>query len=84
MTPDELRALGHEPKSPLEALRERCIDCCAGSATEVKLCTAKRCPSWPFRLGVNPWRKPLSEEQRQARATSIAKARASRKAPVPV
>jgi hypothetical protein len=25
-----------------------------------------RCPSWPFRFGRNPWRKPVTETQRQA------------------
>ena len=57
MTPDDLRKIGHEPMSPLKALRLRCLDCCIGSAHEVKHCGAVKCPSWPFRLGQNPWRK---------------------------
>ena len=65
MTAEELIALGHNPMSPLKALRLRCIDCCAGSSLEVRLCTAVSCPSWPFRLGRNPWRAPVSEERRQ-------------------
>ena len=65
MTSGELVALGHSPMSPLKALRLRCIDCCAGSSLEVRLCTAVSCPSWPFRLGRNPWRAPVSEERRQ-------------------
>jgi hypothetical protein len=28
MTQDELREAGHEPMSPLQALRARCLDCC--------------------------------------------------------
>ena len=64
MTAEELIALGHSPMSPLKALRLRCIDCCAGSSLEVRLCTAASCPSWPFRLGRNPWRPPASEAQR--------------------
>ena len=64
MTAEELIALGHNPMSPLKALRLRCIDCCAGSSLEVRLCTAVSCPSWPFRLGRNPWRPPASEAQR--------------------
>ena len=64
MTLGELVALGHSPMSPLKALRLRCIDCCAGSSLEVRLCTAVSCPSWPFRLGRNPWRPPASEAQR--------------------
>ena len=65
MTSGELVALGHNPMSPLKALRLRCIDCSAGSSLEVRLCTAASCPAWPFRLSRNPWRAPASEERRQ-------------------
>ena len=65
MTAEELAALGHSAMSPLKALRLRCIDCCAGSSLEVRLCTAVSCPSWPFRMGRNPWRAPVSEERRR-------------------
>ena len=56
MTAAKLAALGHNAMSPLKALRLRCIDCCAGSSLEVRLCTAVGCPAWPFRMGKNPWR----------------------------
>jgi hypothetical protein len=62
----ELRALGHEPMSPMAALRARCLDCCAGNPHEVRLCTAVKCPSWPYRMGSSPWRKPMTDEQREA------------------
>jgi hypothetical protein len=75
MKQDELRALGHEPMSPLQALRLRCLDCCAGSAHEVKLCTAVKCPAWPFRLGTSPWRAPMSEERKAAARAHLALAR---------
>ena len=65
MTAEELIVLGHNPMSPLKALRLRCIDCSAGSSLEVRLCTAASCPSWPFRMRRNPWRAPVSEERRQ-------------------
>ena len=69
MTTAELEQLGHERISPLKALRLRCIDCCAGSASEVRLCVSVTCPSWPFRMGENPWRAAPSESKReQARA----------------
>jgi hypothetical protein len=64
---DELIAAGHKPMSPLKALRARCIDCCADQPSEVRLCTAVACPSWPFRMGANPWRKEASDAQREAR-----------------
>jgi len=65
MTRAELEAMGHEAMSPMEAIRAKCLDCCAGSAHDVRCCTAMACPSWPFRLGKNPWRAPASEAQRE-------------------
>ena len=56
MAQHEQRAMGHEPMSPLAALRLRCLDCC-GSPDEVRKCVAMACPSWPFRTGKNPWDK---------------------------
>ena len=67
MTRDELEAMGHVAMSPMEAIRAKCLDCCAGSAHEVRCCVAMACPSWPFRTGRNPWRREMSEEQREAR-----------------
>jgi hypothetical protein len=65
MDTQELHALGHIPMSPVSALRARCLDCCAGSADEVRKCIAVGCASWPFRMGVNPWRS-VSEGRREA------------------
>ena len=65
MTAEELIVLGHNPMSPLKALRLRCIDCYGGCLKSVRGCTSKDCPSWPFRMGRNPWRAPVSEERRQ-------------------
>lgn len=41
--------------SPLKAIRLKCLDCCCGSSNEVKICTAARCPPYPFRDGHNPF-----------------------------
>lgn len=73
MTAAELAALGHGRKPPLKALRERCLDCCAGSAHEVRCCTATKCPAWPFRLGKIPWSRPISEKQRAAGRAAAAR-----------
>jgi hypothetical protein len=77
MTLAELQALGHEPRSPLAALRERCLDCCSGSVHEVRLCVAVECPAWPFRLGRNPYRAPPTEAQREAGRRTAAKINAA-------
>ena len=79
----ELGELGHTRMSPLKALRARCIDCCAGSRHEVRLCTAVTCPAWPFRMGANPYRtkRELSEEERSELCRRLAASRDRR--PVP-
>jgi helix-turn-helix protein len=66
MTKDELKAVGHDPMSPLQALRARCLDCCGHQEREVAHCPAVDCPAWPFRMGTDPWRKPASEARREA------------------
>jgi hypothetical protein len=77
MSADELTQLGHARVSPLKALRLSCLDCCNDSAQEVRLCTAVDCPNWPFRMGKNPWRPPLSAEVRTQRAATMIRNRAS-------
>jgi len=39
--------------TPLKAIRLKCLDCCAGSRKEVRLCPVRDCPLWPFRMGRN-------------------------------
>jgi len=63
MSPDEFGAMGHQRMSAQESLRANCLDCCAGSAHEVRLCPAITCPSCPFRIGKSPWRPKPSEER---------------------
>jgi hypothetical protein len=65
LSTDDLERLGHARVSPLRALRLKCLDCCNGSAREVRLCTAVDCPRWPFRMGKNPWAGPVSEARRE-------------------
>lgn len=33
------------------AIRMKCLDCCNYQKSEVRLCPAKTCPLWNFRLG---------------------------------
>ncbi len=78
---DELIAAGHKPMSAQKALRARCLDCCAGSANEVRLCTAVSCPAWPFRLGSSPWRPPVSEARQEAQRQAGARLALRQSAP---
>jgi hypothetical protein len=79
MTPEELEAAGHEPMSPLQAHRARCLDCCAGQVNEVAVCPVVECPAWPFRMGTNPWRKPASEARREAARRTMERINAGRR-----
>jgi len=77
---DDLASCGHA-RSVLEAIRAKCLDCCCQQPSEVRYCTAVLCTLWPFRMGTNPLRKPLSEEQRAERGARLRQARAAREQP---
>ena len=64
--------------SPIKAIRLRCLDCCAGSYTEVDKCGAAKCPLHPFRFGRNPYRKPKTPEQIEAARERMKKIQAAR------
>ena len=62
--------------SPLKAIREKCIDCCAGSLVEVRECELKSCALHPFRMGKNSENKrQLSDDQISARVERLKAAR---------
>lgn len=65
-TLEALRELGHQPEPVLKAIRQKCLECSGGSHAEVADCLVRECALFPFRLGKNPWRVPVSEAQRQA------------------
>ena len=61
IAPEILEKLGH-PLSPAKALRAHCVDCCRGSESEVRKCTAIGCKLWPYRMGTSPFR-PKSDAE---------------------
>lgn len=63
--------------TPMKAIRLKCLNCCAGSSNEVKLCTAQSCPLYAFRLGKNPYRqkREYTDEQRAEMAERLKNAR---------
>ena len=72
----------NEIRTPIKAIRAKCLDCCCDQREEVKLCPAKTCPLWRFRMGKNPNRSVnLTDEQRAAIKERLAKARKSKKNP---
>ena len=68
-------------KNPLKAIREKCLDCCGGSSSDVKACTAQWCALYPFRFGRNPYRtkRKLTDEQRTAAIERLKKANRGKK-----
>lgn len=48
--------------TPLKAIRQKCLDCCMGSAQEVKLCPIRDCALYPYRDGHNPNRKGIGNK----------------------
>ncbi len=77
--PSEILARVFRAQNPVKAIRARCIDCCCGDASEVRKCVAVDCPSWPFRMGSNPFRKKLALTDAERRQR-IANLRGARKA----
>ncbi len=59
--------------TPLKAIRAKCLDCSGDSAPEVKLCVIPHCPLFEFRMGKNPYRKELTEEERMKRTAHFRK-----------
>lgn len=49
------REAGHEPMSPMKAIRAKCTDCCAGQLSEIRACETVACALWPFRSGSHPY-----------------------------
>lgn len=43
-----------ETKTPLKAIRAKCLDCMCGSAHEVRLCPSADCALHQYRLGHRP------------------------------
>ena len=50
---DRTRTYTMKRLTPLKAVRAHCLDCCEGSAKEVRLCPATGCDSHPIRSGKN-------------------------------
>jgi hypothetical protein len=40
--------------TPMQRIRLKCLDCCADSPKEVRLCPCEDCVLWPVRFGKRP------------------------------
>ena len=45
--------------TPIQSIREKCLDCCCGSYKEIRLCTIKDCALYPYRMGTRPSKATL-------------------------
>lgn len=52
-----LKSLVKDHLPPLKSIREKCLDCCAGSRKEVAICHISDCTLHPYRFGKNPKRE---------------------------
>jgi len=68
-------------KSPLKAIRAKCLECSNYQHKEVTLCPVTDCDLFPYRFGKNPYLKKrvLSEEQKQVLVDRLKHARESKK-----
>jgi hypothetical protein len=62
-------------KNPVKAIREKCIECMGGRGTGqnvsklISECSSPSCPTYEFRFGKSPYRKPkYSDKQRMEMA----------------
>ena len=46
--------------TPLQAIRQKCLDCCCGYSREVARCPFETCSLYPFRSGKNPRRAGIT------------------------
>ena len=68
--------MSEEIRSPIKAIREKCLECCCWQPGEVKLCTSVNCALYPFRFGKNPYvKRTMSDEQKVAAAERLKLAR---------
>lgn len=56
--------------TPIKAIRAKCLDCCCGSTAEVRLCTAEKCPLFPYKMGHRPKEGSLSANANQTEKTA--------------
>lgn len=69
---DADRLQGHTKKPLLKIIREKCLDCCVHKPSEVRLCSIKTCPLWPYRMGKNPFHlRKMTDKQKHAAAQRL-------------
>jgi len=67
-------------KTPIKAIREKCLECCAGQINEVRCCPCITCSCWFYRFGKRPetlikqksiWIEPLCFANNTGKSSDI-------------
>ena len=68
-----IRKIWPKRRSPLRAIRDKCMDCTADQPKEIGECPSANCPLWPFRMGKNPYIEfsPRGLEVKRQRAAAM-------------
>ena len=49
-------------RTPLRAIRAKCLDCSYGQLKEVRLCPVTKCPLYEYRMGHRPKGEEILDE----------------------
>ena len=58
----------------IKAIREKCLDCSAGSSYEVSMCVCPDCVLFPYRMGLNSTSAKTTNKKRGSAAEITAEA----------
>lgn len=59
--------------TPLQAIRQNCMECSGFQYSVVADCHIEHCPLWPFRSGKSGMKRDLSDEQKKAMSDRMKK-----------
>lgn len=57
--------------TPIQAIRQNCLECSCGSSYEVNNCIITDCPLYKYRLGKNPNRKGIGNSNPVYKFSSV-------------
>ena len=50
-------------KTPIKAIRSKCMDCTVEQQVHVRLCPVVNCPLWDYRMASRPTSSPLYDKE---------------------
>lgn len=54
-------------RTPIKAIRAKCLDCTCGQVGEVRECAIKTCPLYEYRMGHRPKKEAIISKQDSGR-----------------